>query len=193
MSQQNVQGFVFYGDSADQTNSVVKAIRTGLIVGAVLTAIVGGLILAWPGITLAVVAVVFGIFILVRGIVRLAAGIFGPGLSAGGRTLSIILGILLIAAAIFVLRNLEAGLAVLGLLIGLSWIIDGIAMLVESAKGPARGFSTVAGVISVIAGVVVLFIPVSGVAVLTVLAGVVFLVLAVLQIIGAIMVGRNRA
>ncbi len=193
MSQQNVQGFVFYGDSADQTKTVVKAIRTGLIIGAILTAIVGGLILAWPGITLAIVAVVFGIFILVRGIVRLAAGVFGPGLSAGGRTLSIILGILLIAAAIFVLRNLEAGLAVLGLLIGLSWIIDGIAMLVESAKGPARGFSTVAGIISVIAGVVVLFIPVSGVAVLTWLAGVVFLVLAVLQIVGAIVVGRKRA
>lgn len=193
MSQQNVQGFVFYGDSADQTNAVVKAIRTGLIIGAILTAIVGGLILAWPGITLGIIAVVFGIFILVRGIVRLAAGIFGPGLSAGGRTLSIILGILLIAAAIFVLRNLEAGLAVLGLLIGLSWIIDGIAMLVESAKGPARGFSTVAGIISVIAGVVVLFIPVSGVAVLTILAGVVFLVLAVLQIVGAILVGRKRA
>ena len=193
MSQQNVQGFVFYGDSADQTNAVVKAIRTGLIIGAVLTAVVGGLILGLPGITLAVIAVVFGLFILVRGIVRLAAGIFGPGLSAGGRTLSIILGILLIAAAIFVLRNLEAGLAVLGLLIGLSWIIDGIAMLVESAKGPARGFSTVAGLISVIAGVVVLFIPVSGVAVLTVLAGVVFLVLAVLQIVGAILVGRKRA
>ena len=193
MSQQNAQGFVFYGDSADQTKTVVKAIRTGLIIGAILTAIVGGLILAWPGITLAIVAVVFGIFILIRGIVRLAAGVFGPGLSAGGRTLSIILGILLIAAAIFVLRNLEAGLAVLGLLIGLSWIIDGIAMLVESAKGPARGFSTVAGIISVIAGVVVLFIPVSGVAVLTLLAGVVFLVLAVLQIVGAIVVGRKRA
>lgn len=192
MSQQNVQGFVFYGDSADQTASAVKAIRTGLVIGAVLALLAGGFILAFPAGALAVIAVVFGIFILLRGIVRLALGLFGPGLSAGGRTLSIILGILLIAASIFVLRNLEAGLAVLGLLIGLSWIVDGIAMLVESGRGAVRGFSIVAGIISVIAGVVVLFVPVTGVAVLTIFTAIVFLVLGVLQVVGAIMVGRNR-
>lgn len=192
MSQQNVQGFVFYGDSADQTASAVKAIRTGLVIGAVLALLAGGFILAFPAGALAVIAVVFGIFILLRGIVRLVLGLFGPGLSAGGRTLSIILGILLIAASIFVLRNLEAGLAVLGLLIGLSWIVDGIAMLVESGRGAVRGFSIVAGIISVIAGVVVLFVPVTGVAVLTIFTAIVFLVLGVLQVVGAIMVGRNR-
>lgn len=192
MSQQNVQGFVFYGDSADQTAAAVKAIRTGLVIGAVLALLAGGFILGFPNGALAVIAVVFGLFILIRGIVRLALGLFGPGLSAGGRTLSIILGILLIAASIFVLRNLEAGLAVLGLLIGLSWIVDGIAMLVESGRGVVRGFSLVAGLISVIAGVVVLFVPVTGVAVLTIFTAIVFLVLGVLQVIGAIMVGRKR-
>jgi uncharacterized membrane protein HdeD (DUF308 family) len=171
---------------------VVKAIRTGLVIGAVLAFLAGGFILGFPGAALTVIAVVFGIFILLRGIVRLALGLFGPGLSAAGRTLSIILGILLIAASIFVLRNLEAGLAVIGLLIGLSWIVDGIAMLVESGRGAVRGFSLVAGIISVIAGVVVLFVPVEGVAVLTIFTAVVFLVLGVLQVVGAVIVGRNR-
>lgn len=193
MSQENVQGFVFYGDSADQTKAAVKAIRTSLIIGGILTLLVGGVILAWPNATLAVIAVVFGLFILIRGIVRLAVGIFGPGLTAGGRTLSIILGILLLAAAIFVLRNLEAGLAVIGLLIGLSWIIDGIATLIESGKGASRGFSIFAGIVSIVAGVVVLFVPVTGVAFLVLLTGIVFLILGVLQIIGAIVVGRTKA
>lgn len=184
---------MFYGDSADQTKAAVKAIRTSLIIGGILTLLVGGVILAWPNATLAVIAVVFGLFILIRGIVRLAVGIFGPGLTAGGRTLSIILGILLLAAAIFVLRNLEAGLAVIGLLIGLSWIIDGIATLIESGKGASRGFSIFAGIVSIVAGVVVLFVPVTGVAFLVLLTGIVFLILGVLQIIGAIVVGRTKA
>ena len=192
MSQQNVQGFVFYGDSADQTAAAVKAIRTGLVIGAVLAFLAGGFILGFPGTALTVIAVVFGIFILLRGIVRLALGLFGPGLSASGRTLSIVIGILLIAASIFVFRNLEAGLAIIGLLIGLSWIVDGIAMIVESGRGAVRGFSLVAGIISVIAGVVVLLVPVGSVAVLTIFTAVVFLVLGVLQIVGAVIVGRKR-
>ena len=192
MSQQNVQGFVFYGDSADQTAAAVKAIRTGLVIGAVLTLLAGSLVLAFPGTALAVIAVIFGIFILVRGIFRLALGAFGPGLSGLGRALSIVLGVLLVAAGIFVLTNLAAGIVVLGILIGLSWIIDGIAMLVESGRVAGRGFSLVAGIISVLAGVVFLFAPIAGVAVLPLCTAIVFLILGVLQVVGAIMVGRNR-
>ncbi len=186
-------GFEFYGDAGSHNKQAVGAIRTGLVLGAVLTAIVGTVIFVWPAITLAIIAVVFGLFVLIRGIFRLVAGIFAPGISAAGRVLSIILGVLLIAAAVFVLRNLEAGLAVLGLLIGLSWIIDGIATLVESRNDGSRAFSIVTGVISIVAGVVILFVPVSGVAFLTLFAGAVFIVLAILQIVGAILVGRVRS
>jgi len=191
MSNSPTQSFVFYGDGAAQNKSVVAAIRTGLVIGAVLAAIVAVLIFSWPGV-LPTIAVIFGIYVLVRGIIRFTAGIFAPGLTGPGRTLSIILGVLLVAASIFMLRNLDSTIAVIGLLIGLAWIIDGIATVVESSRDRSRGVSLVAGIISILAGVVFLFIPSDGVLFLTYFTGAVFALLAILQLVGAFMVGRAR-
>lgn len=181
------QGVVYVVDGEAARKSTVKQIRTGLIIGAVLALVAAIVIFSWPKATLAVIAVVFGIYILVRGVSRLAFGIFGPGLTGLGRTLSIILGVLLIAAAIFVFANLVTGLAILGILIGLSWILDGIATLVESHK---RALPIVIGIISIVAGVVVLFIPVSALAALVWLFAIFLIVVAIFSVIGAITVGR---
>jgi uncharacterized membrane protein HdeD (DUF308 family) len=183
------QGFAFYGDGHENTKQTIKVIQTGLIIGAVLSGIFGGLILGWPGATLLVIAVLIGLYFLIRGVVRLVAGIFAPGLTAGGRTLSIILGVLLIAVGIFALKNPGDSLALLGILIGLSWIIDGIASLIEASRALSRGFAITAGLLSIIAGVVVLFVPIEGVAVLAIVAGVFLLVIAVAQLVGAIALG----
>jgi uncharacterized membrane protein HdeD (DUF308 family) len=182
----DLQGFAFYGDSANTAKATVKVIQTGLIIGAVLSALVGIIVLSWPVATLVVVAVLFGIYFLVRGIVRVAVGIFAPGITGGGRALSIILGVLLIAVGIFALKNPGDSLALLGILIGLSWIIDGIATLVESSNKASRGFAIAAGIISIIAGVVVLFVPIDGVATLTIIGGIFLIVLAVAQALGAV-------
>lgn len=181
------QGIVYVLDGAAANKAAVKSIRTGLIIGAVLALIAAGVLLAWPGATLVVIGVVFGIYILVRGISRLAFGIFGPGLTGLGRTLSIVLGVLLIAAAIFVFANLVTGLAILGILIGLSWILDGIATLVESNK---RALPIVVGIVSIVAGVVVLFIPIGALAALVWIFAIFLIVVAIFSVIGAITVGR---
>lgn len=187
----NTTSFAFYGDSQENARETVKAIQTSLIIGAILSAIVGAILLAWTGAALFIVAMVLGIYFLVRGIVRLVSGIFAPGLTAGGRTLSIILGILLVVVGIFVLKNPGDSLALLGILIGLSWIIDGIATLVESSQAVSRGFAIVAGILGIIAGIVVLFVPLESVAVLTMIAGLFLVVIAVAQIIGAIVLGSK--
>lgn len=187
----NTTSFAFYGDSQENARETVKAIQTSLIIGAILSAIVGTILLAWTGAALFIVAMVLGIYFLVRGIVRLVSGIFAPGLTAGGRTLSIILGILLVIAGIFVLKNPGDSLALLGILIGLSWIIDGIATLVESSQAVSRGFAIVAGILGIIAGIVVLFVPLESVAVLTMIAGLFLVVIAIAQIIGAIVLGSK--
>jgi uncharacterized membrane protein HdeD (DUF308 family) len=192
MSNSPTQTFVFYGDGASANASVIRAIRASLVFGAVVAAAVAGVIFAWPGISLAIIAVVFGIYVLIRGVVQLATGAFAPGVTSAGRVLSIVLGVLLIAASIFMLRNVENSLTVLGLLIGLSWILDGIAIVIASSRDRSRGISLVAGIVSLGAGIVFLFIPSDGVAFLTYFAGAVFILLALLQVVGAILVGRAR-
>ncbi|MFT6534917.1 MAG: hypothetical protein ACJAS7_000957 [Alpinimonas sp.] len=181
-----LQGFAFYGNSSDTAKATVKVIQTGLIIGAILSALVGIIVLSWPMATLVVVAVLFGLYFLVRGIVRVAVGIFAPGLTAAGRGLSIILGVLLAGVGVFALTNTAGTLAVLGILIGISWIIDGVATLVESSNKASRGFAIASGIVGIIAGGVLLFVPIDGVATLTIIGGLFLIVLAVAQALGAI-------
>ena len=186
----NVSGFIYYGNSAEATKQTVKTVRTGLIIGAIITAIVGILMLAFPGKTAVLAAIIFGVFVLVRGIVRIVVGIGGPGLTGLGRTVSIILGVILLAAGVFILIDINRGIEVLAIIIGISWIIDGIATLIESSRAAARAFSIVTGIISVLAGVGMFFLGGLGVELIMVLIGSIALALAVVQIIGAATVGR---
>ena len=188
-----VNGFIYYGNSAEATKKTVKTVRTGLIIGAVITAIVGILMLAFPQDSAILAAIIFGIFVLIRGIVRVIVGIGGPGLTGLGRTLSIITGVILLAAGVVILLNITVGVQVLAIIIGISWIIDGIATLIESSRAAARAFSIVTGIISVLAGVAMFFLGGQGVAIIMIVIGAVALALAVVQVVGAIAVGRARS
>jgi uncharacterized membrane protein HdeD (DUF308 family) len=189
-SPNSVNGFIYYGNSAEATKQTVKTVRTGLIIGAVITAIVGILMLVFPEKSALLAGIIFGIFVLIRGIVRVVVGIGGPGLTGLGRTLSIIVGVILLAAGVIILVNITVGVEVLAIIIGISWIIDGIATLIESSRAAARAFSIVTGIISVLAGVAMFFLGGLGVALIMIVIGAVALALAVVQVVGAIAVGR---
>lgn len=186
----SVNGFIYYGNSAEATKKTVKTVQTGLIIGAVITAIVGILMLAFPDKSAVLAGIIFGIFVLIRGIVRVIIGIGGPGLTGLGRTLSIVIGVILLAAGLVILLNISVGVEVLAIIIGVSWIIDGIATLIESSRAAARAFSIVTGIISLLAGVAMFFLGGQGVAIIMIVIGSVALALAVVQVVGAIAVGR---
>jgi len=189
-SPNSVNGFIYYGNSAEATKQTVRTVRTGLIIGAVITAIVGILMLAFPQNSAILAAIIFGVFVLIRGIVRVIVGIGGPGLTGLGRTLSIITGVILLAAGVVILLNITVGVEVLAFIIGISWIIDGIATLIESSRAAARAFSIVTGIISILAGVAMFFLGGQGVAIIMIVIGAVALALAVVQLVGAVVVGR---
>ena len=190
MSQSDVQSFAFYGDDAASAKSVIRVLQTGLFIGALIALVAGGAILAWPGGSSTVIAIIFGLYFLLRGLVRVAVGIFGPGLTGGGRALSIVIGILLIVVGVFAFKSPAGILELVGILIGIMWIIDGIATLVESGRGSSRGIAITLGLISLIAGVAVLFVPAAAVDVLIILGGVFLIVIGVAQAIGAFTIGR---
>jgi uncharacterized membrane protein HdeD (DUF308 family) len=186
----SVNGFIYYGNSAEATKQTVRTVRTGLIIGAVITAIVGILMLVFPQGTAVLAGIIFGIFVLIRGIVRVVVGIGGPGLTGLGRTLSIVIGVILLAAGVAILLNISVGEVVLAIIIGISWIIDGIATLIESSRAAGRAFSIVTGIISILAGIAMFFLGGQGVAIIMIVIGAVALALAVVQVVGAIAVGR---
>ena len=184
------QRFALYGGSPENASAVARVLQTGLWIGAVLALIAGVAVLTWPGGTATVVAVIFGLYFLIRGAVRVVVGVFAPGLTGGGRALSILIGVLLTVVGVFALASPSGLLDIIGLLIGVTWIIDGIATVVESGRGSSRGVAFVLGVISIVAGVIVLFVPAAAITVLVVLGGILLIVVGVAQITAAVTLGR---
>ncbi|PPF85560.1 hypothetical protein C5B96_05675 [Subtercola sp. Z020] len=174
----------------DLAPGVLRHFKAALWVGAVLSVVVGILVLAWPGSTLEVVAFLFGLYFFVVGLVRIAVGIVNGTLSPGVRVLSVVLGVLLLVSGVIALRNPFASLTVLGLVIGVSWIFEGILALTQTVNDSSKWYATLLGVLSIVAGIVFVFAPVSSLALLTVFAAWTFIVLGVFQAMSAVTLGR---
>ncbi|MEU2255129.1 HdeD family acid-resistance protein [Nocardia xishanensis] len=175
------------------TNSVVEgpaqalmraAWQTVLVTG-VLSVILGVVILVWPDKTLLVAGILFGIYLVVAGVLQLVAA-FGATRSTGMRVLYFISGVLSIIIGIFCFRDELASILLLGLWIGIGWLFRGVALLVAAISDPelpGRGWQGFFGVITTIAGIVLIVWPVTSVATLTLVAGIWLIVLGVLEII----------
>ncbi|RFA13019.1 hypothetical protein B7R21_09250 [Subtercola boreus] len=174
----------------DLAPGVLRHFRVALWIGAVLSVLVGILVLAWPGSTLEVVAFLFGLYFFVVGLMRLFVGIVNGTLSPGIRVLSVILGVLLLVAGVIALRNPFASLTVLGLVIGFSWVFEGVLALTQTVNDSSKWYGTLLGVLSIVAGIVFLLSPLPSLAVLTVFAAWIFIVLGIFQAMSAFTLGR---
>jgi uncharacterized membrane protein HdeD (DUF308 family) len=133
-----------------------------MLAGAVITFAFGLVVVVWPHATLNVVAILLGIQLLVFGIIGLIAGFTTSGESGGLRAASIMLGLLGVLAGLYFIRHLSVTVAVLAILVGLYWVLHGIVdLVVAGAAGPVPGrwIRAVAGVISLAAGLIVMFKP----------------------------------
>lgn len=125
----------------------------------VITVVAGLIILLWPGVTLALMALVFGIFLLINGVFRLVSAVASEHHTSSGRAMPALLGAASILVGLLVLRHPLQTLALLTVLLGLYWIVTGVLEIVRavSTRGmPGRGWAAAAGLISLLAGIVVL-------------------------------------
>lgn len=180
-------------DPTQLTKGEITGMRIAIAVSAVFAIVLGILVLVWPSSTLSLVAVLFGLYFLVSGVIRVARGLFTKGVSGGVRVLGIVFGVLLIIAGIVVIRNPLNSLVVLAMVIGISWIIEGVAALVETAPDTSRWFGTLVGAIGIIAGIVVLLSPLESLTILVVVGGVFLVVSGVVQLVQAFTFGRGVA
>ena len=137
----------------------------------ILTLLAGLAALAWPGRTIVVVAVLFGIQLVAAGIFRFVAAFAADEKSGATRVLLALLGVLSLVAGLYALRHILVTVAALALLLGIFWIVNGAVELFAalSLRGmPGRGWTVLMGLVSVLAGVVVLAYPGSSLATLCV-------------------------
>lgn len=180
---------VFSSDKA-----AVNGIRTALGIGGVLALIIGLAILVWPGKTAVVVAAMIAIYLIAGGLVYAGLGIFAKAITGWGRVGHIVLGVLFIVAGIIAFANLGAAAAFLGVfvgtLVGIVWIVEGVVSLTNLGGAGSRGWTIFFAVLSIIAGIILLFAPLWGALVLWWLLGISLVVLGILQIVRAFTFGR---
>jgi uncharacterized membrane protein HdeD (DUF308 family) len=155
------------------------------------TLVIGAILVAATTASLAVIAVLLGVVMIVTGITYLVRAIGGR--EDHERAWRGVCGVVAILVGLALLRNLSLSIALIGLLIGFIWIIQGVVMLMEGLSGTRRharggwatGWTLFFGLISLIAGIVVIASPIASVGVLTILVGIWLIVLGAIEIAGA--------
>ena len=165
------------------------------LVSGVLTIALGAMVLAWPGPTILVVATMFGVYLLASGFAELFLAFTLPR-SAATRVLLFLTGAISVVLAILSFRHFGDGYAVLllSLWLGVGFIFLGVsenAVAVSERNLPGRGWYVVFGVMSVIAGAVVLVWPLDSLVVLILVSGVSLVILGVIQIVQAIQIRKD--
>lgn len=180
-------------DPGRLTGRELSSIRIAFAVSGLVAIIIGVILLVWTEATLAVIAVLFGLYFVISGVVRIMRGVTSSGAGAGSRLLSVIFGLAVLVLGIFALLNPEGSLAVLGLLVGIVWIVDGAAALVEYSTDSSRWVGILLGVVGIVAGGIVLFAPVETIGVLVTIGGIMLIISGLVQLVRAFTFGRGAA
>jgi uncharacterized membrane protein HdeD (DUF308 family) len=159
------------------------------LVSGVLAVILGIVVLAWPGISILVAAIVFGAYLLVTGIAQVVMA-FSLHVTAGGRVLLFISGAAALILAVLAFRHFGEGYAILllAIWIGVGFVFRGVATTVAAVSDPTlpgRGWHIFVGVISLIAGVVVIASPFESILTLAIVVGVWLIVIGVFEVVTA--------
>ncbi|TQF01229.1 HdeD family acid-resistance protein [Kitasatospora acidiphila] len=158
--------------------------HSALTIG-LLGVLLGVVVLAWPDRTLAVVGVLFGVYLLISGILQLvlAATVHT---ATGLRVLGFISGALSVLVGLLCFRGPYQSVLLLSLWIGIGWLFRGITATVAALDvpngTPGRGWQIFLGVITAVAGAILLIDPFRSILALAVMAGIWLLALGVIEI-----------
>ncbi|GAA1003164.1 hypothetical protein GCM10009551_077660 [Nocardiopsis tropica] len=157
-----------------------------LLALGILSILFGVVILVWPGPTTLVAGIMFGIFLIVGGLVQIVEGIMGD---SDNRLLSIVSGALALVLGAFCFRDdIANSVAVLGVFIGISWIFGGVWGVTAGVAGqhlPHRTWTIIAGVLTLIGGFVLIASPWDSMMVLMLVTGIFAIAIGLVEIVGA--------
>ncbi|MHC3003147.1 HdeD family acid-resistance protein [Gordonia sp. GN26] len=163
-------------------DELIGAVRTALILTSIVGIVLGIVAILWPGPTIVVVAILFAISLIIAGIFRIYQAFAASFLSTGTRVLLGIVGAIVLIAGVIAVFSPGDALWLLAVFIGIGWIFQGVADLygavTKSGHSPTW-FLILSGIISVIAGIVMIILPVFSLEVLTWVGGIMLVALSI--------------
>ena len=164
-----------------------------MLLTGILTVILGVMVLKWPDTTIVLAAAFFGAYLLVTGISQVFHA-FTLHISGGGRALMFISGAASLVLAVMCFRHFGDAVWLLAIWIGIGFVFRGVAeaaSAISDETAPGRGWQIFLGVITVIAGIIVMLYPISSLATLTLVVGIWLIVIGVFEIIAAFGIRRT--
>jgi uncharacterized membrane protein HdeD (DUF308 family) len=158
--------------TADELREVTWGWWLALLIGVV-SIIAGIIVIAKPSNSLATLAVIFGIFILVDGLVELVAALSARTQNRG---LLAVIGVISVIAGVLLIRHPLGGVRAVALLIGIWLIAAGVVRFIAAFEAVENRFWRI-GVSLVLAifGVVIVSSPRIGYATLALITGIGFI------------------
>jgi uncharacterized membrane protein HdeD (DUF308 family) len=141
-----------------------------LVLIGIVSVVAGGILVAKPSHSLATLSVIFGIFLLIDGIVDVASS-FGRG--EENRALTAIFGLLAIVIGILLIRHPTSAVSAIGLIIGIWLVAAGALRLLRAfAFGGHVVLRVLIALLEIVVGVIVVSDPHIGYATLAILLGI---------------------
>ena len=129
----------------------------------------------WPSATLVIIAIVFAVQLIVGGVFRFVGAFAIPGETGWLRALQAILAVLSFVVGVYLLGHVALSLLVLALVLGFYWMMHGVIVLfvaIGHPELPGRVWMIVSGLLSVLAGVLLIVLPGISLFALTLVLGV---------------------
>jgi uncharacterized membrane protein HdeD (DUF308 family) len=141
-----------------QTLDLGRMVASAITTVAVITGVFGAIMLLWPGATVRVVAILFGLWLILSGVAMLVQALAGRG-SGLLRALLGVGGLLSLVIGGICIVNGDASVTILVLFVVIGWIAHGLAYLIVGIRNkysPSRSFYLFFGVLQlVLAGLVI--------------------------------------
>ena len=167
--------------------SLLPHLWKSTLVSGILALALGILTLVWPGISILVAAIVFGVYLLITGVAQVIFA-FSLHVSAGGRVLLFISGAAALVLALLCFRSLYNSILLLAIWIGVGFLFRGVATTISAISDPTlpgRWWTVFLGVISLLAGVVLIASPFESIGILALVVGIWLVVIGVFEIVSS--------
>ncbi len=152
--------------------ALAKAWWLMVLVGT-LCLVAGIVVIVQPGISLATLAVIAGIFLVIDGCFDLVSSL---SRATDHRGLLALLGVLTVVVGVILIRHPSTSVVAIALLIGIWLIAFGLIRLVDLLSGgEGGGWSVAIAIFEIIGGIVIVVIPDIGVATLALLVAISFI------------------
>jgi uncharacterized membrane protein HdeD (DUF308 family) len=158
------------------------------LLSGILSLTLGILIKVMPERSIVAAAVLFGIYLLVTGAAQVFFA-FTLHVSAGGRVLSFISGAASLVLAMLCFRHFGDAIVLLAIWIGIGFIFRGVATSISAISDPhlpGRGWQIFLGLVSLLAGLVMLGSPLESIEILTLVVAIWLIVIGVFEIVSSI-------